>query len=269
MRISFGRVVATTIVAAMLLIPLFACGEDDSYRFKSDTFETKVGVSVDLEPKVRVNTDHGCACDPRWETAEVSKVDWGIEPPEGASVTSKGVFTATKPGTYVVTMYGELGSASTTVIVTGDEILQQEDAEDEAIGDVAQTVDPDDAVQVFGVRSDLAVNTGNPPNPTVFTLEKDTIITSIRTYHWNDAAGTSGVGKIGLVAKDGTKYGPWSLSKTADGQGGVPKAYWYVEPNIEIPAGTYTVTDSDPATWSWNDETGGMGAVIMMGIPQD
>ncbi|MDO8848955.1 MAG: hypothetical protein Q7W51_11280 [Coriobacteriia bacterium] len=269
MRISFGRVVATTIVAAMLLIPLFACGEDDSYRFKSDTFETKVGVSVDLEPSARINTDHGCACDPRWERAEVRNVDWGIDPPEGASVTSKGVFTATMPGTYVVTVYGELGSASTTVIVSDDEVLKQEDSEGEASGDVALSVDTGDAVEVFGTHSDASVNTGNPPNPTVFTLEEDTIITSVLTYHWNDGSGSAGGGKIGLVAKDGTKYGPWSLSKAADGQGGVPNAYWYVEPNIEIPAGTYTVTDSDPATWSWNDETGGMGVVIIMGIPQD
>jgi hypothetical protein len=134
---------------------------------------------------------------------------------------------------------------------------------------MSEDVNADDAVEVFGTHSDLAVNAGNPPNPTVFTLEQDTIITSILTYHWNDAAGSSGGGMIGLVAEDGTKYGPWSLSKTSDGQGGVPNAYWYVEPNIEIPAGTYTVTDSDPSTWSWNEETGGMGVVIMMGIPQD
>ena len=199
----------------------------------------------------------------------------GIEPSEGASVTSAGIFTATKSGTYVVTVYGELGSASTTVVVTGDEVARQEDAGNtssegaESDADVAQSVDTADAVEVFGTHSDLSVNAGDPPNPTVFTLDEDTIITSVLTYHWNDARGSAGGGKIGLVARDGTRYGPWSLSKTADGQGGVPNAYWYVEPNIEIPAGTYTVTDSDPSTWSWNEETGGMGVVIIMGIPQE
>lgn len=275
MRISLFRAVTLTIVAAMLLVPLFACAGDDSYRFKQDTFETQVGTPVALEPYARVNTDHGCSCDPRWENHPVGNVDWGIEPSQGASVTSTGIFTATQPGTYVVTVYGELGSASTTVVVTGDDVAKQEDTEGSdsdgtggSESDVAQSVDTADAIEVFGTHSDAPVNAGNPPNPTVFTLKQATVITSILTYHWNDAKGSSGVGKIGLVAKDGTKYGPWNLSKTADGQGGVPNAYWYVEPNIEVPAGTYTVTDSDPSTWSWNEETGGMGVTIIMGVPQ-
>lgn len=43
------------------------------------------------------------------------------------------------------------------------------------------------------------------------------------------------------------------------GQGGVQNAYWAVLPNIEVPAGTYTVIDSDPSTWSYNSQSKGCG----------
>ena len=51
-------------------------------------------------------------------------------------------------------------------------------------------------------------------------------------------------------------------------QGGVPNAYWTVNPGIVIPAGTYTVIDSDQDTWAQNDETGGAGIAWGMGIRQ-
>ena len=34
-----------------------------------------------------------------------------------------------------------------------------------------------------------------------------------------------------------------------------PKGYWIAHPNEVIPAGTYMVEDSDPATWSQNSES--------------
>ncbi|MRS12834.1 MAG: hypothetical protein EG823_07155 [Actinobacteria bacterium] len=272
------RAVLLIVVAAMLLGALFACGPDEGYKFGQKEYTAKVGETVALKPQRYDNQNHGCQCDPPdMVYLEARNVDYGIEPAEGAKVSSKGIFQASKPGTYVVTMYGTLGSASTTVKVTGDEddVALAEDDDESADGttsegDVAAADDTSgEPVEVFGTHSLGAVNTGNPPNPTVFTLEKKTKITSIMTYHWNDGQGSAGGGKIGLVAEGGKKYGPWKLTKTTDGQGGVPNAYWYVEPDdLELPPGTYTVTDTDPATWSWNDETGGMGVVIIYGIPE-
>jgi hypothetical protein len=43
---------------------------------------------------------------------------------------------------------------------------------------------------------------------------------------------------------------------------------WRVEPNQVIPAGTYTVLDSDPATWSQNAESRGQGFSDIRGVPR-
>jgi hypothetical protein len=49
----------------------------------------------------------------------------------------------------------------------------------------------------------------------------------------------------------------------------VPNAYWTVYPNVTLPAGTYTVIDSDPATWSHNAESSNRGFVRVEGYPAD
>ncbi len=100
-------------------------------------------------------------------------------------------------------------------------------------------------------------NTGsvnnNPTCSPFFTLSEPQMITYIDTYHWNNAAGSPG-GTISLRNGYGKQYGPWEVETSLD-QGEVPKGYWIVHPNEVIPAGTYTVEDSDPATWSQNSES--------------
>jgi hypothetical protein len=105
-------------------------------------------------------------------------------------------------------------------------------------------------------------NGGEAPS---FDVPAPHTITEIMTYHWNDGTGAP-PGEISLEAGDGTVYGPWQ-AVGKDGQGGVENAYWWVYPEEEIPAGTYTLIDSDPSTWSQNDETGGVGVALVMGIP--
>lgn len=61
-------------------------------------------------------------------------------------------------------------------------------------------------------------------------------------------------------------YGPWQSEGTA-GQGGVQNADWHVYTYQEIPAGTYTVVDSNPSTWSHNSGSGGRGFATVKGIP--
>lgn len=113
------------------------------------------------------------------------------------------------------------------------------------------------------IGSILAVRNG-PTEASMVELP-DARVTKIVTYHWNDATGAP-PGTVALEGPDGTTYGPFE-TEGSDGQGGVPNAYWTASVDIEVPAGTYQVIDSDPATWAWNDETGGRGMVTIIGIP--
>ncbi len=102
--------------------------------------------------------------------------------------------------------------------------------------------------------------------PTTFTISESWLVTEIKTYHWNDGNGVT-PGTIGLMADDGTVLGTWQADGL-QGSGGVPDAYWVVNPNIVIPSGTYTVVDSDPETWSQNSETNGIGMAWGIGVRQ-
>ena len=50
-----------------------------------------------------------------------------------------------------------------------------------------------------------------------------------------------------------------------DGQGAVKNAYWDAKPGAEVQAGTYAVTDSDPSTWSTNDQAKGLASLTILG----
>ena len=73
--------------------------------------------------------------------------------------------------------------------------------------------------------------------------------------------------ELALRADNGTLYGPW-WAVGQDGFGGVRNAYWLVTPDTVIPAGIYTVIDSDPLTWAQNEETEGRGISRGYGIPR-
>jgi hypothetical protein len=96
-----------------------------------------------------------------------------------------------------------------------------------------------------------------PQRTSVFSISKPTVITSIRNYHWNNGHGGA-LGEIWLVDQQGRKYGPWRASGVP-GSGVVQNAYWVVSPNVKIGAGTYTIHDSDPATWSHNSRSQNAG----------
>jgi hypothetical protein len=103
----------------------------------------------------------------------------------------------------------------------------------------------------------------NARNPTRCTLDAPTLVTLVRTYHWNNGRGVA-PGTIGLRAQDGTLYGPWQATGSP-GQGGVPNAYWEAQPNVVLPAGTYTIVDSDPATWANNSGSNFSGMSTIQG----
>ena len=111
-------------------------------------------------------------------------------------------------------------------------------------------------------------NTGGvynkPTAPTLFEAATPYVVTYISTYHWNNGHGTPAPGTIGLRHSDGTLYGPWKAAGTP-GQGGVVNANWIVEPNATVKPGTYTIIDSDPATWAQNAQSGGRGHAVVKG----
>ena len=144
---------------------------------------------------------------------------------------------------------------------------------------VLQAVGPEDLLfQIWNYKA--AYN--RPTAPTTFVIAASYNVTEITTYHWNVMKGAP-PGTIWLQAEDGTTYGPWKAiglpgqdpvmspySGVAYEPGitpqGVANAYWVVKPNVLIPAGTYTVLDSDPETWSQNIETRGKGMAWGKGI---
>ncbi|MBX7246836.1 MAG: hypothetical protein K1X53_15170 [Candidatus Sumerlaeaceae bacterium] len=96
-----------------------------------------------------------------------------------------------------------------------------------------------------------------PPNAMQFTLKAPRFITKITTYHWNGGRGAP-CGEISLRDGGNRKLGPWP-AQGSGGQGGVSDAFWTCEPRVMLQPGIYTLVDGDPATWSWNPESDGMG----------
>ncbi len=113
-----------------------------------------------------------------------------------------------------------------------------------------------DSMNTFGVAN-------QPTAASTFTIRRPQVITSIMTYHWNSGRGTR-TGTIAIRDASGRLYGPWPATG-APGQGGVPNASWTCQPNVEVPAGTYTIVDSEPATWSQNPQSGGRGMAVVRG----
>ncbi|MEI7815059.1 MAG: hypothetical protein WCJ13_09735 [Coriobacteriia bacterium] len=114
-----------------------------------------------------------------------------------------------------------------------------------------------DPVEIWKVTNDGVVENGG--KPTTVTMGEACFVTEIVTYHWNGGAGAP-AGEIALQASDGTVYGPWKATARNN-------VYWVATPDQDVPAGTYTVTDSDTATWAQNSGTKGLGMTWASGIP--
>lgn len=176
-------------------------------------------------------------------TTEDLGASWSVEPATGASVDGDGDFVATLPGEYTVTgVHGEDKDFSQVTV--------------EGAAEAAKPLFNN--WNIYGVS-----NGGTAPT---FTLKQAAKITLISDYHYNNGKGEA-LGTIGLRSSDGTVYGPWSVTgQTA--QGGVVNGVWNAHPNVVIPAGVYTVLDSDPETWSQDSASHGVGFVLINGIPQ-
>jgi hypothetical protein len=110
---------------------------------------------------------------------------------------------------------------------------------------------------------DTVTNGANAPSK--FTVASGSVhLVSLKTYHYVAPGGLASAGKIGLRSSDGKVYGPWQTTGSP-GVGGVPNAFWTASIDLVLPAGTYTVTDSDTATWSANAGTHGAGMFWVTG----
>ncbi|HWR59383.1 MAG TPA: tetratricopeptide repeat protein [Thermodesulfovibrionales bacterium] len=121
----------------------------------------------------------------------------------------------------------------------------------------------------------------NPPQKTSFGLNRPTRITKIATYHWNEGKGDE-PGTIGLMdVFRRQSMGTWNVTASknmfdlspgavwpAQGEG-PPYRYWTVQPNVDLPAGTYEIVDSNPSTWSHNSEIGNRGVAWVYGIADE
>jgi hypothetical protein len=131
---------------------------------------------------------------------------------------------------------------------------------------VTPTATPSSGEQQIFIVATLGSVSNGASRTTTFSTSRSWLVTKIVTYHWNDGRGMA-PGFISLRASDGALFGPW-WAVGEPGSGGVPNAYWVVLPNTIIPSDTYTVIDSDPDTWSQNQETGGRGISWGDGIPR-
>jgi hypothetical protein len=109
-------------------------------------------------------------------------------------------------------------------------------------------------------NSDGVLNT--PSRPAVFSIAEPHHVTSIWDYHWNGGNGAT-PGNIRLRRQDGKEFGPWEVF-AADTES---KINWECKPEVTIPAGTYTIVDSDLATWAWNPKTEASGMAKVKGYP--
>jgi hypothetical protein len=127
-------------------------------------------------------------------------------------------------------------------------------------GTVMQSVDRPEGepVLLWKAGNDGAIEGGGGKPPKV-TQDGTYFVTEVCTYHWNGGTG-SPAGEITLKAADGTAYGPWKTTLRN-------KVYWIAQPNQDIPAGTYTLIDSNPSTWAQNSGSGGAGMGWAYGIP--
>jgi hypothetical protein len=123
----------------------------------------------------------------------------------------------------------------------------------------AQSRDLFNNTNVFGVNN-------GPTRSPQFVLNGPARITQLVTYHWNFGRGAR-PGFIELRNQNGQTVGRFTAVGTS-GQGGVPNVNWVANVNINLPAGRYLVVDSDPSTWSNNDQSGAQGFAIVRGVAQ-
>jgi hypothetical protein len=124
-------------------------------------------------------------------------------------------------------------------------------------GSVGACSQPPQSDWLFNGYNNCGVLSG--AKPAVFRLAKPAHITSLADYHYHNGVWVK-PGTIGLQAPNGHVFGPFGTKPDNAGN-------WIASVNLTVPAGTYAIIDSSPATWSQNPASGGRGFVRVFGSP--
>lgn len=227
-----------TLTLALVLIGMvaFSCKEDATTTPSAQSNVTVSTNTITLLPNSQI------VFRATVKTFVDTTVTWRVEPSSGGTITQAGVNTiifkaaATTGTVKVIARANADASHEATITVT-----------------IAATV-PD--VTVLFSNENIGGVQNAPTSPTTFTTTKEHTVVYVHNYHYFNGGVLPGT--IALKHQDGTVYGPWLTVGTV-GQGGVANAYWVCYPYVKIKAGTYTVVDSHPATWSHNAESGHQG----------
>ena len=121
-----------------------------------------------------------------------------------------------------------------------------------------------DPIQLYSNSNTGPVKVGATA-PATFTVESGSVrVTGLTTYHYVEPKGVASSGDVGIVGSSGHLYGIWTTTGLT-GQDGVKNASWVAMFDIVLTPGTYTITDTDPSTWSSNSGTGGAGMFWIYG----
>jgi hypothetical protein len=103
-----------------------------------------------------------------------------------------------------------------------------------------------------------------PAQAPAFAIQAPRKISILCTYHWwiRPEPGT-----LGLRDQNGKLYGPFQAIDDLE-LGVGSNINWVAFPDITLPPGTYTVVDSDPASWSHNTGTKGLGFAQVGGLAE-
>lgn len=115
-----------------------------------------------------------------------------------------------------------------------------------------EAAEPEESRVIYDSWNKVEVQNGPVCSP-FFTIDEPHMITYIDTYHWNNGMGIASGGTISLKNGDGKTFGPWTA--TPESASGVDNVWWISHPDEVIPAGTYTIVDSHPETWSQNSQS--------------
>ncbi len=128
----------------------------------------------------------------------------------------------------------------------------------------AQKKTAEDELIWTNLNPDVVKNGPSKQEPVIIEDDADPILVHrISTYHWNDGKGSI-PGTITVMDGD-EELGTWD-AVGKDGSG-AKNVYWDVDVElIFYPGHTYTITDSDPGTWSWNDRSGKCGMFSLYGL---
>ena len=97
----------------------------------------------------------------------------------------------------------------------------------------------------------------NPDAATRLIIKQSSVILKIITDHYNDSKGTTNVGSITVTGDGGMVIGTYPARGRA-GTDGTTNGKWVAEPQVRLEPGVYYIQDSEPSTWSKNEQGVGL-----------